>query len=107
MITKISKNVAIPYQQDQTITPRRVRGKADLSEMLVNQDLENFLRMGSNAHSIPLQPHRIFHKCFQPGDSKLGKPDDVSPGAQQLRESAKGNEVSIAIIIMENIKGQK
>lgn len=46
MITKISKNVTIPYQQDQTITPRRVREKADLSEMLENQDLENFLRMG-------------------------------------------------------------
>lgn len=90
MITKISKNVAIPYQQDQNITPRRVRGKADLSEMLENQDLENFLRMGSNAHSIPLQPHRIFHKSFQPGDSKLGKPDDVVPWSSTTTGECKG-----------------
>lgn len=90
MITKISKNVTIPYQQDQTIIPRRVRGKADLSEMLENQDLENFLRMGSNTHSIPLQPHRIFHKSFQPGDSKLGKPDDVVPWSSTATGECKG-----------------
>lgn len=90
MITRMTRNVAIPYQQDQTITPQRVRVKADLSEMLENQDLENFLRMGSNTHSIPLQPQRIFHKSYQPGDNKLRKPDDVVPWSSTTMGECKG-----------------
>lgn len=85
----MTRNVAIPYQQDQTITPRRVKGKADLSEMLEIQDLENFLRMGSNTHSIPLHPHRIFPKSYQPRDSKLGKLDDVIPWTSTTRGECK------------------